>query len=186
MLKRLVLGLVLGLIIGGVIAVGLVQGLHVTTFATAGAVLAYVAAAVTGIVTGLVAGKPIWSEGGRIEAGLKAFFGALLAAGGMFALRTWAKVEVDLTALQAGQGFVGDLPAVSLPLVAAVLAGFFELDNTGGDAAVAKDRATAGAKGSGAAKSSGGGRKVRVGAQPSAGDDAELDEASSSDKKRAR
>ena len=40
--------------------------------------------------------SPSGRKGGQIEAGLKAFFGALLAAGGMFAVRTWVKLDVDL------------------------------------------------------------------------------------------
>lgn len=164
MVKRLVVGLVLGTVIGAVIAAVLVQGLGVTSFASTGAVIAYLAAAVTGVLTGLVAGKPIWSADGKIEAGLKAFFGALLALGAMFALRTWAKVDVDLTSLKAGHGFVGDLPAASLPIVAAVLAAFFELDNTGESK---KDEAEGGsAKGALASK------KVRV----APGEDAEDEE----------
>lgn len=137
MLKRLVVGLVLGAVLGGVVAAVLVQGLGVMTFDqwALGATGAYLAAALTGVLTGLVAGKPIWSSDGRIEAGLKAFFGALLALGGMFVLRQWVHVSVDLTAIQASQGPAefGQLPAVSLPLIAAILGGFFELDNTESD-----------------------------------------------------
>lgn len=131
MIKRLVVGLVLGIVIGGALAAALVKGLGVTTFVAGGWALAYLAAAATGVVTGLVAGKPIWSADGKIEAGLKAFFGGLLAAGAMFALRSWVKVDVDLGALGAGAGPVGELPAVALPGIAALLAAFFELDNTG-------------------------------------------------------
>jgi hypothetical protein len=129
MLKRLLVGLVIGAVIGAVVAAVLVQGLGIGSFAGA-AVFAYLAAAVTGTLTGLVAGKPIWAEGGKVEAGLKAFFGGLLALGAMFALRQWVHVGVDLTAIKAGAGEIGDLPAASLPLIAAVLAGFFELDNS--------------------------------------------------------
>lgn len=128
MLKRLIVGLLIGMIVGGVVAAVLVQGLGMIYFS---AVFAYLAAAVTGVLTGLVAGKPIWAADGKIEAGLKAFFGALLSLGAMFAIRTWAKVDIDLTSLKAGHAVIGDLPAASLPLVAAILAGFFELDNTG-------------------------------------------------------
>jgi hypothetical protein len=131
MVKRLIVGLLLGTVIGAVLAAVLVQGLGMWSFAVSGVVFAYLAAAATGAVTGLVAGKPIWSEGGKIEAGLKAFFGTLLALGAMFALRQWVSVNVDLTTLKAGAGSIGDLPAASLPLIAAVLAGFFELDNSG-------------------------------------------------------
>ncbi len=130
MLKRLLVGLVLGAIIGGVVAAILVQGLGITVFTNP--FFAYLAAAATGVVTGLVAGKPIWSGEGRIEAGLKAFFGLLLSLGAMFALRTWVHASVDLAALKAGVGEVGMLPAASLPAIAALLSAFFELDNTPG------------------------------------------------------
>ncbi len=134
MLRRLLLGLVLGGLVGGAIAAAVVAGLHVLTFAGAGGVLlAYAAAALTGAITGLVAGKPIWAHAAKVEAGLKAFFGALVAAGAMFALRQWgAGFTVDLALVHAGgPAPVGELPGASLPLIAALLGGFFELDNTG-------------------------------------------------------
>jgi hypothetical protein len=91
------------------------------------------------VLTGLVAGKPIWASGAKIEAGLKAFFGALLAAGLMFALRQWVHFQPDMAFLMPGvdpvdvhTAVVGSVPALALPAVAAVLGGFFELDNTGG------------------------------------------------------
>lgn len=150
MLKRLIVGLFLGTVIGAIVAAVLVQGLGVMSFADSslGGVLAYLAAAVTGALTGLVAGKPIWSQDGKIEAGLKAFFGALLALGGMFVLRQWVHVDVDLSALKASSGptEVGQLPAVSLPVIAAILAGFFELDNSGDNGKEKKDQAS-GARG---------------------------------------
>jgi hypothetical protein len=132
MIKRLAVGLVLGFALGAAVAAGVVQGLGWVTFdaGVLGVATAYVFALATGALTGLIAGKPIWSKGGAIEAGLKAFFGAVLAAGGMFAVRTWLHTNVDLEMLHAGQGAIGDLPAASLPLLAAVLGGFFELDNT--------------------------------------------------------
>jgi hypothetical protein len=134
MLRRLLLGLVLGLVVGGLLAAGLVAGLKVETFVgSGGGALAYAAAALTGVMTGLVAGKPIWASGAKVEAGLKAFFGALLGAGAMFALRQWAGGwPLDLHFVGAGgPAAVGDLPAASLPIIAAVLCGLFELDNTG-------------------------------------------------------
>jgi hypothetical protein len=142
MLRRLLIGLVLGLIVGGLAAAALVAGLHIPLFAldTGGIVLAYLATAVTGVLTGLVAGKPIWASGAKIEAGLKAFFGALLATGLLFALRRWVPFHPDMAFLMPGvspddvkNALVGDVPALALPAVAAVLGGFFELDNTGGD-----------------------------------------------------
>jgi hypothetical protein len=136
MVRRLLVGLVLGLVVGGLAAAGLFYGpLHIDRFPTDtfGVLLAYATAAITGVLTGLVAGKPIWASGAKIEAGLKAFFGALLAAGLMFALRQWGgAIHVPTTLLTPVEG-LGDMPFTALPLVAAVLGGFFELDNTGGD-----------------------------------------------------
>ena len=136
-MRRLVLGLVLGLVAGGLVAAAIVLGLRTTEFAgTGGAILAYAAGALTGVLTGLVAGKPIWAADAKIEAGLKAVFGALLGAGMIFALRQWggALGELDLRFMGAGKAHVGDLPAVSLPLLAVLLGGFFEVDNASGGA----------------------------------------------------
>src|SRR5690242_8768720 len=113
MLKRLLLGLLIGLAIGGLIAGVAIEGLGLLSFTgTGGAALAYVFAAVTGVLVGLVAGKPIWAKGGQIEAGLKAFFGALLGAGLMFAIRTWLALPFDLSSFHAGHDVLGNLPAV--------------------------------------------------------------------------
>jgi hypothetical protein len=139
--------LVLGLVVGGLVAAALVAGLRVDTFlGSGGAALAYPAASLTGILTGLVAGKPIWASGAKIEAALKAFFGALLGAGAMFALRQWAGGwSPDLHFIGAGgPAAVGDLPAASLPTIAALLGALLELDNTGdveaGGSAVSRKR----------------------------------------------
>jgi hypothetical protein len=177
MLKRLVVGLLLGAIVGVVVAVLLAQGLGITSFdqGSLGVAGAYIAAAVTGVLTGLVAGKPIWSADGKIEAGLKAFFGALLALGGMFALRQWVNVNVDLPMLKGVSGPVGTLPAASLPLIAAVLGGFFELDNT--------DEGGAASEGGKASKSKPAAKKVRV-AGDEASDSADDDDEVVSTKKR--
>jgi len=130
MVKRLIVGLFLGAVIGALVAFGLSRLVHGEVAGAFGAILAYGMSAVTGVLTGLICGKPIWASEGKIEAGLKAFFGALLAAGGMFAIRRWGNVDIDLTALKLGQGHLGDMPVASLPVIAAVLGGFFELDNT--------------------------------------------------------
>jgi hypothetical protein len=180
MLKRLLFGLVLGLVLGGVVAAVLVQGLGIESFAGV-AVYAYLSAAVTGVLAGLVAGKPIWSGDGKIEAGLKAFFGGLLALGAMFALRQWVAIDVDLTSLRAGSGTVGDLPAASLPLIAAVLAGFFELDNSSSDAGKA---AASDDKGAARPASTGKGSKVRVAPERAAEEDEEAEEPPVAKKKR--
>jgi hypothetical protein len=134
MLRRLLVGSMLGLVAGGALAAALIAGLGMTTFAGAGGTaLGYATAALAGILTGLVAGKPIWASGAKTEAGLKAFFGALLAAGAMFALRQWAGGwTLDLHSIGAGgPASVAELPAAALPLIAAVIGGLFELDNTG-------------------------------------------------------
>jgi hypothetical protein len=141
MLKRLFLGLLIGAVIGALVAAG-ATALLGTAVMPMGPFFAFALAAATGALTGLVAGKPIWASGGQIEAGLKAFFGALLAAGGMYAIRTWLKLDVDLTVAHAGHDLIGNLPGASLPLIAAVLGGFYELDNT----PEAKEDGKAGAK----------------------------------------
>ncbi len=136
MLRRLFLGLVLGLLVGGLAAAALVQGLHITTFGEGGggALFGYLAAVVTGVATGLVAGKPIWAPGAKVEAGLKAFFGALISAGLLFALRQWGGgVALPVSELTPVGMHVGDLPVVALPVVAALLGAFFGIDNTPGD-----------------------------------------------------
>jgi hypothetical protein len=130
MLKRLLLGLVLGCLVGGLAAAAMVKGLGWPTFTDAGGmVVAYLAALVTGAVTGLVAGKPIWARGAQIEALLKAFFGALLGAAAMFALRKWAAIPLDLP-LSLGAGPIYELPAAALPAIGGVLGAFYGLDNT--------------------------------------------------------
>lgn len=128
MLKRLLIGLVKGVLVGGLIGLVLVKGLGM---AAMGAWVAYLLAVLVGVLSGLVAGKPIWAQGARIEAGLKAVAGALLGAGLMYAVRRWLGLHLDLG--QFGQGSVGQLPIVSLPLIAAALSMLYELDNTGDD-----------------------------------------------------
>jgi hypothetical protein len=127
MVRRLLLGLVKGLLIGGIFAVALIQVLGVPVF---GAFLAYTAAVLVGAITGLFAGKPFWAKDARIEVILKAVVGAAIAAASMFALRKWVTAEIDLSAVGAGAGAVGGLPALSLPLISTFLAVVFELDNT--------------------------------------------------------
>ena len=141
MLGRLIKGLFLGLVIGGLAAAALSKGLGIATFAVAAGgfpLLAFAAAAVTGAVVGLVAGKPIWADGAWIEALLKTFFGALLAAGGMFLARKFGGIEVDLTKLGLGAGHAGELPVLALPAIATVLSVFFEVDNTDSPAPAAR------------------------------------------------
>jgi hypothetical protein len=185
MFRRLLVGLVIGLVVGGLLAAGFVEGLKLTVFEGAtGVLLAYVAAAVAGVATGLFAGKPIWTSGAKVEGGLKAFFGALLALGGMFALRQWGGAWiVDLNGVgHLGEGAAGSLPAVSLPLIAAVLGAVFELDNTADKPDKPQERKTSAQESrkrvaAGASASNG---KARPSAAPA--DDA----APASDERRAR
>jgi hypothetical protein len=171
MLRRLIFGLVLGLIVGVVLAVGLARLGQASFAGGSGAAIAYLAAAVAGAVTGMIAGKPIWASDAKVEGGLKALFGALVAAGAMFALRQWATdVEVPMSFL-GGPGPVSELPAVSLPLIAAVLGGLFGLDNTAApedDSAKTRKRVSAGD-----VKADGNSAKRNV-ARDDEGDDAEV------------
>jgi hypothetical protein len=178
MLKRLIVGLILGTVIGAVVAAVLVQGLGMALFSNA--VFAYLAAAATGVITGLVAGKPIWSADGKIEAGLKAFFGILLGLGGMFVLRTWVNFDLDLSMLKAGEGPLGALPAASLPIIAAVLAGFYEIDNSPSEGDKKDDDSS-----SGASSKKGAGKKVRVADEDESALD-DQDEEPASAKKKGR
>ncbi len=135
MLKRLLFGLLFGLLVGGLLAAAVIKGVGMFAFTgSAGAVaLAYVFAAVTGVLVGLVAGKPIWASGGQIEAGLKAVVGGGVAAAAMWAMRRWLGFDLNLHELGISPAIptaAGLLPAVTLPLIAAVLGAFYEADNT--------------------------------------------------------
>ena len=153
MVIRLVIGLLKGLVIGGLVGFALAK----IGFAAPGAIVAYLAAALTGALVGLVAGKPIWAAEARIEAGLKAGFGAILAMGLMWLVRSFVTVGIpfDLGALAeanrslqetAANGTIGGLAMTSLALVAGVLGGFYDADNTptGDGEADAKKRVAAG------------------------------------------
>jgi hypothetical protein len=168
MIKRLIYGLIFGLFVGAVVAAATVRGLGVLAFSegAGGSAMAYLMAAVTGVLVGLVAGKPIWAAGAKIEAGLKAGFGALLAAGLMFVARRWANVDLDLSSFGAGPvgpTHMGALPAATLPAIAALLGAFYEADNTPEKESGAGDEKPSAGKG-----------KVRVGAGSVASDDEAL------------
>ncbi|NUQ75989.1 MAG: hypothetical protein HUU21_20810 [Polyangiaceae bacterium] len=130
MLGRLLIGLVKGLLIGGLLGFGLAKlGLGAPI-----ALVAYPAAALAGILVGLVAGKPIWAKDAKIEAGMKAFVGAILGAGLMFAARRWLTMEVTLplqglVEAKAMSGALGTLALTSLAMITALLGGFYEADN---------------------------------------------------------
>lgn len=137
MVFRLVFGLVKGLVIGGLLGFALAK----IGLVAPGALVAYLAAAVTGALVGLVAGKPIWASEARIEAGLKAAVGAIVAMGLMWLTRSFLTfgIPFDLGALSeanrslhetGAHGTLGGLAVTSLALVAAVLGGFYDADNT--------------------------------------------------------
>ena len=135
MLRRLILGLVLGLIVGGGSAAGLVRlGRAGVSGRPGGDLLAYLSAAVAGVLTGLVAGQAHLGVGredrGRAEGRSSARSWAAAGCSRSASGRRGFEVPT-LTFLGAGGPRpVGDLPAASLPLIAAVLGGLFGLDNT--------------------------------------------------------
>lgn len=137
MLGRLIIGIIKGLVVGGALGFGLAQ----LGLVAPGPVFAYAAAALAGVLVGLIAGKPIWAKDAKIEAGMKAVIGAILAAGLMFAARKWLTLGVPVSLgplAQANEslgevgamGTLGGLAVTSLAMVAAVLGGFYEVDNT--------------------------------------------------------
>lgn len=137
MLGRLLIGIVKGLLVGGLIGFGLAK----LGFAAPGAIIAYLSAAVTGVLIGLIAGKPIWAKDAKIEAGMKAFVGALLGAGLMYAARRWltmplpvvlgplSAANTSLGEAATSTGTVGGLAISSLAAIAGLLGGFYEADN---------------------------------------------------------
>ncbi len=130
---RLFVGLLKGLLIGGVVGLLLVK---VVGMLALGAWLAYPLAVLVGVLTGFIAGRPIWAPGARIEAYLKAAFGALLASGLLFVLRQWAALPIPALpwGLGGGAGAVlGEVPIVVLPLISTVLALLYDIDHTGDD-----------------------------------------------------
>ena len=134
MFARLIIGILKGLVVGGLMGFGLMK-LGLVLFVGGWAFVAYIAAALAGIVVGLIAGKPIWAKDAKIEAGMKALVGALLGAGLMFGLK---KLQIPvagpvLTALGVmtkDPQTLATLPITALAMVAAVLGGFYEADNT--------------------------------------------------------
>ena len=134
MLKRLLLGLIIGLVIGGGLGYGLLQILDKPMMGALG----YAFAAITGVLVGLIAGKPIWAKEGAIEAGLKAFVGALLGMGILFGIRFLAVTIPAIADVPAAE--LGRHAVASLATIATVLAVFYELDNTGGEEPAQKTR----------------------------------------------
>lgn len=179
---RLLAGIIKGLVVGALVGFGLAK----LGFAAPGAIVAYLAAALTGVVVGLVAGKPIWAKDAKIEAGMKAFVGALLGAGLMWAARTWLTLPLpfslgelggangSLGELATSNGTLGGLAITSLAAIAALLGGFYDVDNTpGGESGAGPKRVAAAPPGK------------RI-AAPAGGDDLGEDLDAEAEKPRAR
>ncbi|HRI64607.1 MAG TPA: hypothetical protein PK156_10210 [Polyangium sp.] len=185
MFARLIIGILKGLVVGGLLGFALLK-LGLGLFVGGWAFAAYLSAALAGVVVGLIAGKPIWAKDAKIEAGMKAFVGALLGAGLMFGL-TKLKLPLGDAVLRAFGVMTKDpqtlatFPVTALALVASVLGGFYEADNTPEPAAAS----------SSAGKPSSAGKtpsQKRV-AAPSADEDLgadELDESLETDDKKAK
>jgi hypothetical protein len=176
MLGRLLVGMVKGLLVGALLGFGLVQ-LH---WAMLGPVVAYLAAAVAGVVVGLVAGKPIWAKDAKIEAGTKAFVGALLSLGLMAAARQWLTMEIPfpvgtLVPYPHEALTLGKFAMTSLAAIAGLLGGFYEADND----ASGEEATPAGAQKGKADK------PQRIAAEAAAGEEEEELE-SESDQKRTK
>lgn len=124
MLRRLLLGVFKGILIGGLVGSLCVFGLGLPLLT---GVLSYLAAIFTCVFVALFAGKPVWARGAWIEVLLKSVAAAVLGFGVLYAVRNW--LDTTLSAGPLGQGALSELPLVMLPLVATVLAVFFEIDN---------------------------------------------------------
>lgn len=174
MLGRLLIGIVKGLMVGSLLGFGLVK----LGDAMPGPIVAYLAAALTGVLTGLIAGKPIWAKDAKIEAGTKAFVGALLGVGLMAAARNWLSVPLPFTLgpLAPEKATLGGFAMTSLASIAGLLGGFYEADNdpSGEEAAHA---------GQPAGKA---GKQQRIAASQGTGEDEEELLESEPDKKRSK
>jgi hypothetical protein len=186
MIGRLLIGIVKGLLVGGLLGFALTWlGLGAPVW-----FIAYPAAALVGVLVGLIAGKPIWAADARIEAGLKAFVGALLGVGLMFAARKWLTMEVpvpldvlgvmrpSLNEAAGASRSLGVVAITSLAMIAALLGGFYEADNDDAGAASQKS----GAAGAASQKSATGGPRVAL----DEADELDEDEGAEQDKKQAR
>ena len=175
MLGRLLIGIVKGLMVGALLGLGLVK----LGDALPGAIVAYLAAALTGVLIGLVAGKPIWAKDAKIEAGTKAFVGALLGVGLMAAARTWlmhVPLPFALGSLAPEDATLGGFAMSSLAGIAGLLGGFYEADNdSSGEEAAQADKPAGKA-----------GKQQRIAASQGTGEEEEELLESEPDKKRSK
>jgi hypothetical protein len=142
---RLLLGLLKGLVIGALVGYGLAVAGIGWPF------MFYVGASMVGAMVALVAGKPIWAKDARIEVGMKALAGAILAPGLMWLVRSFVSVGLPfdvamlpgLGALQSQGMTLGTFSVSALAMVAAMLGGFYDADNAVGDSGEAGARVAA-------------------------------------------
>jgi len=136
---RLLFGMTKGVVVGCLVGLGMValgQGTPV-------AWLAYAAAAAVAVLVAPIAGKKLWEKDGAIQFGLKAVAGLVLGPGLMWVVRRFGVLPLPdpttlpgadavpgLTALRGVPLTFGGFAVTSLALVAALLAGFYDLDNT--------------------------------------------------------
>jgi hypothetical protein len=138
---RLLAGILKGLFVGFLIGALLV----VLGLGTPGALVASIAAAAAAVLVAPISGKKIWEKDGVLQSALKAVAGLFLGPGLMWLARRYAVVPLPdvtklpgigslpgLEALRGTELTVGGFALTSVALVAAVLAGFYDLDNTDG------------------------------------------------------
>lgn len=136
---RLFAGILKGLFVGSLVGFLLVAlGLGVP-----GPLVAYLAAAASAALVAPIAGKKIWEKDGPLQAGLKALTGLLLGPGVMWVVRRFVGVPLPDVASWPGVGrlpgvealrgvplSLGTFSVTSIALVTALIAGFFDADNT--------------------------------------------------------
>lgn len=132
-------GVVKGLLLGGLLGVAMVAAGQ----ATPAPWLAYLSAALAAIGVAPIAGRKIWQKDGLLQFGLKSFAGALLGPALLWLLRRFGDVALPeisrLPGIERLPGFaelgatpltLGSFSLTSLALVSAIVAGFYDLDNT--------------------------------------------------------
>jgi hypothetical protein len=125
MALRVLTGALKGLAVGGAVGALCVYGLGALTLG----LWTYLAAVLVAAMTAVVAGRPIWARDAKLESGLKAIVGGVVALVALFAVRKWIAVDVDLTALGGGVAALGSQPLAVLPALGAGLGTLFEVDN---------------------------------------------------------
>ncbi len=181
---RLLLGLLKGGLIGGLVG----YGLAAAGFGVSAALIAYPVAAVVGILVALFAGRPVWAEDSRIQIYLKMGVGALFAPGLLFLARRFltmglpfdASVLPGVSKLQSAPS-LGMFAVSALAMVGAVLAAFYDADNSPSEEAEKKE-----ANGSDPKKASSSKRRISAEVAAITGlADSEIEEAEETRSRRA-